>query len=67
MSGELVKIGLPKKQADDQRRVRRIRQILEQHDAAMARLAAATDERLRQAVTGDIADAEPELPLAATS
>ena len=48
MTSELVKIGLPRKQAEGERRVRRMRQILEQHDAAIARVNAATNERMRQ-------------------
>jgi len=47
----LVKIGVPSEQAQNMRRMRRIRQILEQHDAAVARLDAATNERIKEVVT----------------
>jgi len=47
----LVKIGVPSGQAESMRQLRRVRQILEQHDAAIARLDAATQERIREAVS----------------
>jgi hypothetical protein len=57
----LVKIGVPPEQAQGIRGLRRIRQILEQHDAAVARLTAATNERIREAAnTGEdnVSDAD---------
>lgn len=68
MTSELVKIGLPKKQAEGERRVRRMRQILEQHDAAIARVNAATNERMRQELeTTDTAEVDPPAEAAAAS
>ncbi len=49
----LVKIGVPSEQAEGMRRLRTIRAILEQHDAAVARLDAATQERIRELVAGE--------------
>jgi hypothetical protein len=54
----LVKIGVPAEQAEGMRRVRSIRSILDQHDAAAARLWAATQERLRELVAGEERPAE---------
>jgi hypothetical protein len=60
---KLVKIGVPSEQAQSMKKMRRIRQILEQHDAAAARLDAATNERIKEAVNapdGEVsADEEP--------
>ena len=64
MSNELVKIGLPRKQAEGERRVRRMRQILEQHDAAIARVNAATNERMRQELEAGTTDAQDDGPIA---
>lgn len=64
----LVKIGVPSEQASGIRGLRRIRQILEQHDAAMARLIAVTNERIREAAKADEAEApEAEEPVTATA
>ena len=64
---ELVKIGVPPALAEGMKRLRRIRQILEQHDLAVARLNATTDERIRAAVTEtEESPAEATLPLEAT-
>ena len=52
----LVKIGVPSEQAEGIRGLRRIRQILEQHDAAIARLTAATNDRIREAAASTQAD-----------
>jgi hypothetical protein len=49
----LVKIGVPSEQASSMRRLRRVRTILEQHDAAIGRLEAATHERIREAMNED--------------
>jgi hypothetical protein len=46
---DLVKIGVPSALAESFRHLRHIRRILEQHDAAVARLNAATNERIREA------------------
>lgn len=48
----LVKVGLPSAQAESMKQMRNIRQVLDQHDAAIARLNAATAERIREIVTG---------------
>jgi hypothetical protein len=57
----LVKIGIPSSQAESVRQLRRVRQIIEQHDAAIARLDAATQERIREAVTGaDVEESDAE-------
>lgn len=48
----LVKVGLPSEQAESIKGLRHIRQILEQHDVALARLTATTNERIREAVSG---------------
>jgi hypothetical protein len=66
MKSDLVKIGVPSEQAQSMRRMRRIRQILEQHDAAVARLDAATNERIKEAVSADETK-EPEEPVMATA
>jgi hypothetical protein len=52
----LVKIGLPSEQAESMKRMRRIRQIMEQHDAAVARLDAATNERIKEIVNASDSD-----------
>ena len=62
----LVKIGVPANQAEGMRRLRRIRQILEQHDAAAARLEAATNERIREAAAemdGETSGDTPDTPV----
>jgi hypothetical protein len=53
-------------QAQGIKGLRKIRQILEQHDAAIARLTAATNERIREAVTADDSG-EADEPVAATA
>jgi hypothetical protein len=58
MSDKLVKIGVPTIQAQGVRLQRRVRQILDQHDAAVARLDAATRERLREALADEGNDEE---------
>lgn len=66
----LVKIGVPAVQAEGMRRLRRIRQILEQHDAAAARLEAATNERIREAaavVDGETPEETPADPVHAAA
>jgi hypothetical protein len=65
----LVKIGVPSGQAESMRQLRRVRQILEQHDAAIARLDAATQERIREAVNAgtDADDSSTAEPLTATA
>jgi hypothetical protein len=65
----LVKIGVPSQQAQGMRRLRRIRQILEQHDAAQARLDAATMDRIREVGGAEESDTEPaaEEPATATA
>jgi hypothetical protein len=65
----LVKIGVPSGQAASMRQLRRVRQILEQHDAAIARLDAATQERIREVVNAgtDTDDSSAEEPVTATA
>jgi hypothetical protein len=67
----LVKIGVPAEQAHGMRRLRRIRQIIDQRDAAVARLDAATNERIREAMNADDSQAsetsDAEEPVAATA
>lgn len=62
----LVKIGVPSEQAESMRRLRRARQILDQHDAAIARLDAATAERIREALNA-ADEAETDETIAATA
>jgi len=64
----LVKIGVPSEQAESMKKMRRVRQVLEQHEAAAARLAAATNERLKEIVNAQDSDAPAdEEPAAATA
>lgn len=64
----LVKIGVPSEQASSMKRVRRMRQLLEQHDAAVQRLTAALEEGMRQLVNADTAgDEEESSPAEATA
>lgn len=49
----LVKIGVPSVQAESLKRYRQVRQILDQRDAAVARLDAATDARIREVLSVD--------------
>ena len=60
----LVKIGVPSEQAQQIKGLRRIRQILEQHDAAGSRRSAATNERIREAVSADNEAEEDTTPVA---
>jgi hypothetical protein len=55
---DLVKIGIPAQQAESMRLMRRIRQILDHHDAAVARLTLTTNERIREAMSGETHEAE---------
>jgi len=56
----LVKIGVPSAQAESLRRLRTVRQVLDQHEAAMRRLEAATLERLKEiTTTTDVDDDQP--------
>lgn len=61
----LVKVGIPPEQAHSMRRLRRVRQILEQHDAAVARLDAATNERIKEAMAA--LDEVTDEPMQATA
>jgi hypothetical protein len=64
----LVKIGVPSEQAESMKRMRRIRQIMEQHDAAIARLDAATNERIKDVVNAPDSEVPAdEEPAAATA
>jgi len=54
----LVKIGVPSEQAESVRFLRRMRQIIDQRDAAVARLDASTRERIREALLEEEAGAE---------
>ena len=65
----LVKIGVPPEQAHNMRLLRRMRQILDQRDAAVARLDATTQERIREAVNAEdhLADSEEQSPDTATA
>ena len=49
----LVKIGVSPEQAQNMRLLRRVRQILDQGDAAVARINATTQERLREALEAE--------------
>ena len=49
----LVKIGVPAQQASNMRVLRQVRQILDQNDAAIARIQASTQERIRAAMLAD--------------
>lgn len=53
---ELVKIGVPPAQAEGMRRLRQVRQILDQRDAAVARLDATTQDRIRELLTATDAE-----------
>lgn len=55
----LVKIGVPSEQAHSEKRLRRVRQLLEQRDAARARLDAATEQNIREALAGDDEESSP--------
>jgi hypothetical protein len=55
---DLVKIGVPSEQAQSMRLMRRIRQILDQHDAAVARLSSTTNERIREAMRDETHEVE---------
>jgi hypothetical protein len=64
----LVKVGLPPQQAESMKKLRRIHQILEQHQAAVSRLDAATNERIKEVVNEpDRAMVADEEPAAATA
>jgi hypothetical protein len=64
----LVKIGVPPEQAESMRVQRQIRQVLEHQDATIARLRAATNERIRELVNAPKSDAAAdEEPAAATA
>lgn len=66
----LVKIGVPPEQAESMKQMRRVRQILDQHDAAVARLTAATNERIREVImemTSPEESPAEESPTAATA
>jgi hypothetical protein len=58
----LVKIGVPALQAEGMRGLRKVRQILEQHDAAIARLVAATNDRIRATVAEGDGEIPEEMP-----
>jgi len=55
----LVKIGLPSEQAEGQRLVRRVRQLVDQQDAAFARLAADFKARMRAIVEEETGASAP--------
>jgi hypothetical protein len=61
----LVKIGVPSEQAESMKKLRRVREILDQRDAAVARLNAVTEDRIRELVT-DMTDAKDESPVEVT-
>lgn len=63
----LVKIGLPSEQAQSVKRLRHVRQILDQRDAAVARIDANTADKIREALTADVSETEDSLPVAATA
>jgi hypothetical protein len=64
----LVKIGVPPEQAESMKLQRHIRQLLEHQDASIARLRAATNERIRELVNAPESDAPAdEEPAAATA
>lgn len=54
----LVKIGVPPQLAGNMRQLRHLRQILDQGDAAVARIQASTAERMRAALAADAAGDE---------
>jgi hypothetical protein len=57
----LVKIGVPAQQASNMRVLRQVRQALDQGDAAIARVQASVQERIRVMLAGDDAiGPEPE-------
>jgi hypothetical protein len=58
MSTELVRIGLPKEQAENMRTIRRIKQWMDQAEAAHARV----DARLKDQILQEVS-AEQEMPL----
>lgn len=58
----LVKIGVPSSQAQSMKKSRRARQIFEQEDAAIARIHAATLDRLRELVNEPDASEDEETP-----
>jgi hypothetical protein len=53
----LVKIGVPASQAESVRLIRRVRQVMEQHDAAVARLGAELRARLKAITDEPVSDA----------
>jgi hypothetical protein len=63
----LVKIGVPPEQAESMKLQRHIRQLLEQQDASIARLRAATNERIRELVNAPQSTAADEEPATATA
>ncbi len=64
MTLALARISVSPQQAESVKLSRRIRQILDQEDAAIARIAAATKERIRQAVMDDKAETPDPTPAA---
>ena len=65
----LVKIGVPSEQAESMRRLRTVRQILDQRDAAVARLDSTTAERIREVLGAENNEAPEEAaePIQATA
>jgi hypothetical protein len=61
----LVKIGVTSERAQGMRFTRSVRQLLDQHEAAMARLDAAFRERLREVVAPNVDETEEPSPAAA--
>jgi cysteinyl-tRNA synthetase len=57
---KLVKIGVPAEQAQSMKRLRNVRAILDQRDAAVARIDATTADKIREALTsgGDVEAAD---------
>ena len=64
----LVKIGLPSEQAQSVKRLRHVRQLLDQRDAAVARIDATTADKIREALTAaeDESGAD-DVPVAASA
>lgn len=63
---ELVKIGVSSARAEGVRFARDVRAMIDQHEAHIARLDAALQERIRQRATAE-AKAETKGPVAATA
>lgn len=67
MKTDLVKIGVPSALAQSMKRLRTIRQVLDQTDAAVNRLQAAANQRIREITAGadDAAQVDTDAPVEA--